>query len=179
MHIIDTALPDVKLLCPECFGDERGWFMETFREAWFREQVADTAFVQDNHSYSVQGVLRGLHYQTVRPQGKLVRVLSGAVFDVAVDMRQGSPFFGRWTAAVLSADNRLQMWIPPGFAHGFYVLRDTELAYRCTDYYCPEAEQCLRWDDASLAIDWPLSGRPLLSDKDRAGRPWADAPYFD
>lgn len=175
MEIIDTGLPDVKLLRPERLADGRGWFMETFREAWFRENVADAVFVQDNHSYSAAGVLRGLHYQTIRPQGKLVRVLSGAVFDAAVDMRPDSPFFGRWTGTVLSAENALQQWIPPGFAHGFYVLEAAEVAYRCTDYYCPQGEACLLWNDETAAVRWPLRGQPLVSAKDAAGLVWEKA----
>ena len=162
MNILPTALPDVKLLEPQVFGDERGFFMETFRDQWFREQVCNRGFVQENHSKSAIGVLRGLHYQLEKPQGKLVRVVAGSVFDVAVDLRRSSPTFGRWAGAVLSAENKRQLWIPEGFAHGFYVLEDnTEFVYKCTDYYHPQSEHSLLWNDPALGIDWPLSGEPL------------------
>ncbi|WP_301883385.1 dTDP-4-dehydrorhamnose 3,5-epimerase [Neisseria uirgultaei] len=176
MDIIDTALPDVKILKPQVFTDGRGFFMETFRDGWFKENIADRTFVQENHSQSRKGVLRGLHYQTENTQGKLVRVVVGKVFDVAVDMREGSPTFGKWAGATLSAQNRYQLWIPEGFAHGFCVLGDeAEVVYKCTDYYKPEAEQVLIWNDPAIGIGWPLQTAPLLSPKDLAGKTWAQA----
>lgn len=179
MNIIDTRIPDVKLLELKVFGDERGFFMETFRDEWFRQNVAERTFVQENHSKSTQGVLRGLHYQTENTQGKLVRVVSGEVFDVAVDMRRDSPTFGHWVGEVLSADNKRQLWVPEGFAHGFYVLSDeAEFVYKCTDYYNPNAEHSLIWNDATVGIDWPLLGEPSLSAKDLAGKMLAEAATF-
>lgn len=179
MNIIDTRIPDVKLLEPKVFGDERGFFMETFRDEWFRQNVAERTFVQENHSKSTQGVLRGLHYQTENTQGKLVRVVSGEVFDVAVDVRRDSPTFGHWVGEVLSADNKRQLWVPEGFAHGFYVLSDeAEFVYKCTDYYNPNAEHSLIWNDATVGIDWPLLGEPSLSAKDLAGKMLAEAATF-
>ncbi|HGG8537940.1 TPA: dTDP-4-dehydrorhamnose 3,5-epimerase [Neisseria meningitidis] len=179
MNIIDTRIPDVKLLEPKVFGDERGFFMETFRDEWFRQNVAERTFVQENHSKSTQGVLRGLHYQTENTQGKLVRVVSGEVFDVAVDMRRDSPTFGHWVGEVLSADNKRQLWVLEGFAHGFYVLSDeAEFVYKCTDYYNPNAEHSLIWNDATVGIDWPLLGEPSLSAKDLAGKMLAEAATF-
>lgn len=179
MNIIDTRIPDVKLLEPKVFGDERGFFMETFRDEWFRQNVAERTFVQENHSKSTQGVLRGLHYQTENTQGKLVRVVSGEVFDVAVDMRRDSPTFGHWVGEVLSADNKRQLWVPEGFAHGFYVLSDeAEFVYKCADYYNPNAEHSLIWNDATVGIDWPLLGEPSLSAKDLAGKMLAEAATF-
>lgn len=179
MNIIDTRIPDVKLLEPKVFGDERGFFMETFRDEWFRQNVAERTFVQENHSKSTQGVLRGLHYQTENTQGKLVRVVLGEVFDVAVDMRRDSPTFGHWVGEVLSADNKRQLWVPEGFAHGFYVLSDeAEFVYKCTDYYNPNAEHSLIWNDATVGIDWPLLGEPSLSAKDLAGKMLAEAATF-
>lgn len=179
MNIIDTRIPDVKLLEPKVFGDERGFFMETFRDEWFRQNVAERTFVQENHSKSTQGVLRGLHYQTENTQGKLVRVVSGEVFDVAVDMRRDSPTFGHWVGEVLSADNKRQLWVPEGFAHGFYVLSDeAEFVYKCTDYYNPNAEHSLIWNDATVGIDWPLLGEPSLSAKDLAGKMLTEAATF-
>lgn len=179
MNIIDTRIPDVKLLEPKVFGDERGFFMETFRDEWFRQNVAERTFVQENHSKSTQGVLRGLHYQTENTQGKLVRVVSGEAFDVAVDMRRDSPTFGHWVGEVLSADNKRQLWVPEGFAHGFYVLSDeAEFVYKCTDYYNPNAEHSLIWNDATVGIDWPLLGEPSLSAKDLAGKMLAEAATF-
>ncbi|WP_027331172.1 dTDP-4-dehydrorhamnose 3,5-epimerase [Marinimicrobium agarilyticum] len=175
MNIVDTRIPDVKILEPRVFGDERGFFMETFRESWFRENVADVTFVQDNHSKSRRGILRGLHYQEPQPQGKLVRVVSGEVFDVAVDIRRDSPSFGQWVGCYLSTDNRRQMWVPEGFAHGFLVMSDSaEFVYKCTNYYHPESEQSIRWDDPTLGIEWPVerAGDVLLSEKDRT------APIF-
>lgn len=179
MKVIETKIPDVKLLEPQVFGDERGFFMETFRDEWFKQNVAHRTFVQENHSKSAKGVLRGLHYQTENTQGKLVRVVSGVVFDVAVDMRKGSPTFGQWVGEILSAENKRQLWVPEGFAHGFYVLSDeAEFVYKCTDYYNPKAEHSLLWNDTTVAIDWPLEGAPSLSAKDLAGKPFANAVTF-
>ncbi|MBN6064015.1 dTDP-4-dehydrorhamnose 3,5-epimerase [Aggregatibacter actinomycetemcomitans] len=179
MKVIDTKIPDVKLLEPQVFGDERGFFMETFRDEWFRENVADRTFVQENHSKSIKGVLRGLHYQTENTQGKLVRVISGAVFDVAVDMRENSPTFGQWVGEILSAENKHQLWVPEGFAHGFYVLTDeAEFTYKCTDYYNPKAEHSLSWNDETVGIEWPLYGEPSLSAKDLGGKMLAEAVKF-
>lgn len=181
MNIVDTAIPDVKILEPKVFGDERGFFLETFREDWFREHVADVSFVQDNHSKSGQGILRGLHYQTQQTQGKLVRVVAGEVYDVAVDMRKNSPTFGKHVGVLLSGDNKRQLWVPEGFAHGFYVTTESaEFVYKCTNYYAPEFEQSLLWNEPSLGIQWPLAGgsQPLLSPKDEAGLMLGDAPTF-
>ncbi len=180
MNIIPTAIPEVKLLEPKVFGDERGFFMETFRDEWFRQYVCERTFVQENHSKSTQGVLRGLHYQTENTQGKLVRVVVGEVFDVAVDMRRSSPTFGQWVGEILSADNKRQLWVPEGFAHGFYVLSETaEFVYKCTDYYNPQAEHSLLWNDATVGIDWHLIGEPSLSAKDLAGKVLENAVCFD
>ena len=181
MNIIETAIAEVKILEPQVFGDERGFFMETWREDWFNTQVCARRFVQDNHSKSRQGILRGLHYQTQNTQGKLVRVVSGEVFDVAVDLRKASPTFGRWVGVLLSAANKRQLWVPEGFAHGFYVTSETaEFVYRCTDYYNPNAEHSVRWDDPDLAIDWPLldGAAPSLSGKDAQGVAFKDAVTF-
>lgn len=179
MRVIDTKIPDVKLLEPQIFGDERGFFMETFRDEWFKENVADRTFVQENHSKSVKGVLRGLHYQTENTQGKLVRVVSGAVFDVAVDLREDSPTFGQWVGEILSAENKRQLWVPEGFAHGFYVLTDeAEFTYKCTDYYNPKAEHSLIWNDETVGIEWPLEGEPSLSAKDLSGKVLSEAIKF-
>ncbi len=181
MKIIDTAIADVKILEPRVFGDERGFFMETWREDWFNAHVCERRFVQDNHSKSRQGILRGLHYQTENTQGKLVRVVAGEVFDVAVDMRKESPTFGHWVGVLLSAENKRQLWVPEGFAHGFYVTSDSaEFVYRCTNYYNPSAEHSVRWDDPELAISWPLvAGQaPLLSEKDAEGVWFKDAATF-
>lgn len=182
MKIIDTPIPDVKIFEPEVFGDNRGFFYESFNRRRFREHTGlDLDFVQDNHSRSARGVLRGLHYQIEQAQGKLVRVISGSVFDVAVDIRHASPSFGQWTCAELSAENYRQMWIPPGFAHGFLVLADaTEFLYKTTDYYAPEHERTIQWDDPDLAIDWPIEDiEPRLSEKDKNGVSFASAEYFD
>lgn len=181
MKAIATAIPDVLLLEPRVFRDARGFFFESHNRAAFAEATGgDVDFVQDNHSRSSKGVLRGLHYQISRPQGKLVRVLSGAIFDVAVDLRAGSPTFGRWTGTELSGDNFLQMWIPAGFAHGFLVLSESaDVHYKTTDYYAPAAERCLRWDDPALGIQWPqVAGGPLLSGKDQQGLSLAQAELF-
>ena len=176
-----TNIPDVKLITPKRFGDDRGFFMETFRDNWFRENVADVTFVQDNHSKSAQGVLRGLHYQIKQPQGKLVCVTVGEVFDVAVDLRRSSPTFGQWVGELLTAENGRQLWVPAGFAHGFYVLSDSaEFTYKCTDYYAPEHERSLIWNDADVGIDWPLvDGAGVnLSNKDLSGKPFTTCETF-
>lgn len=173
MNATPLTIPDVVLFTPRVFGDERGFFFESYNQRAFRETTGLTPdFVQDNHSRSARGVLRGLHYQIEpRAQGKLVRVVQGAVFDVAVDIRPGSPTFGRWVGEELSAENKRQMWIPPGFAHGFLTLTESaEFLYKTTDFYSPEHERCIAWDDPDLAIDWPLQGEePRLSDKDLRG----------
>lgn len=181
MKFIETEIPDVKILEPAVFGDERGFFMETFRADEFVQQTGAKPFVQDNHSKSAHGILRGLHYQLEHTQGKLVRVVAGAVFDVAVDMRQSSPTFGRWVGVELSAENKRQLWVPEGFAHGFYVLTESaEFVYKCTDYYHPQSEASLLWDDPSVGIDWPLVNdvTPKLSAKDLNGLAFAQAPKF-
>jgi len=180
MKVIATGLPDVLVLEPRVFGDERGFFFESFNARTFTQATGLTPeFVQDNHSRSARGVLRGLHYQISQAQGKLVRVVAGEVFDVAVDLRRGSPTFGRWTGVHLSADNKRMMWVPEGFAHGFLVLSESaEFLYKTTDYYAPEHERCIRWDDPQLAIDWPLQEAPQLSAKDRNGASFADAEPF-
>ena len=172
MKVIATAIPDVMILEPKVFGDTRGFFMESFNEKIFRELTGVTLpFVQDNHSRSGRGVLRGLHYQVRQPQGKLVRVVRGAVFDVAVDIRRASPSFGRWVGVELSEDNNRQLWVPPGFAHGFLVLTESaDFLYKTTDYYAPEHERCLLWNDPAVGVQWPtVDGAPLLSGKDQAG----------
>jgi dTDP-4-dehydrorhamnose 3,5-epimerase len=169
MKIIDTKIPDVKIIEPTVFGDERGFFMETWNQKRFEELVTGkpTQFVQDNHSKSKKGILRGLHYQTENTQGKLVRVVSGEVFDVAVDIRKDSPTFGQWVGEYLSAENKRQLWIPEGFAHGFYVTSDeAEFVYKCTNYYDPKSELSICWDDLELAIDWPIEVDVVLSEKD-------------
>jgi dTDP-4-dehydrorhamnose 3,5-epimerase len=172
MKVIDTLIPDVKIIEPSVFGDERGFFMETWNQKQFEELVTGkpTTFVQDNHSKSKKGILRGLHYQTENAQGKLVRVVSGEVFDVAVDIRIDSETFGQWVGVYLSAENKRQLWVPKGFAHGFYVTSDdAEFVYKCTDYYNPSTERVIIWDDKSLSINWPITGVPLLSAKDQLG----------
>lgn len=180
MNVTPTEISDVLLIEPRVFGDERGFFMETWHRRRFAEAGIDRDFVQDNHSRSVAGTLRGLHYQIERPQGKLVRVTLGEIFDVAVDVRRSSPTFGRWVGTYLSADNKRMLWIPRGFAHGFCVTSEVaECHYKCDDYYAPEHERCIRFDDPELAVAWPLSGPPLLSDKDRRlGKSLADAECF-
>lgn len=183
MKITETAIPDVWVLEPTVHGDERGYFMETFRQSYFEERGINLSFVQDNQSRSVRGTLRGLHYQLQFPQGKLARILSGEVFDVAVDIRRSSPTFGQWVGEVLSADNKKQLWIPPGFAHGFYVLSESaELSYKCTEYYHPEDDHSIAWDDSDIAVQWPtgdkLEAKPLLSEKDRNACPLHEAPLF-
>ena len=181
MKISATAIADVLVFDPTVHGDHRGYFMETFRASHFAERGIDVTFVQDNQSLSSQGTLRGLHYQLKKPQGKLVRVGSGRVFDVAVDMRRSSSNFGQWVGVELSAENKKQLWVPPGFAHGFYVMsQSAELIYKCTEYYDASDDHCLLWNDESLAIDWPLVGaQPLLSEKDRAGAVFAEAATYD
>ena len=173
-------LGDVLLLEPKVFGDERGFFFESFNQRVFEETAGRTvSFVQDNHSRSARNVLRGLHYQIRQPQGKLIRVVLGEVFDVAVDLRKSSPTFAKWTGETLTAENKKQLWIPEGFAHGFLVLSDyAEVLYKATDYYAPEHERCVAWDDPSLAIRWPLKGEPILSGKDRKGVELATAELF-
>lgn len=180
MNVIATALPEVLIIEPRVFGDARGFFFESYNHRAFSEATGvDVEFVQDNHSRSVQGVLRGLHYQVRQPQGKLVRVVNGAVLDVAVDIRRSSPHFGRHEAVELSAQNKRMLWIPPGFAHGFLVLSETaEFLYKTTDYWAAEHERCIRWDDPDLAIDWRLGTRPLLSAKDAMGASLVDAEVF-
>lgn len=180
MNIVATPLPGVLILEPTLHGDSRGYFMETFRQSWFAERGLDLNFVQDNQSKSSRGTLRGLHYQLKNPQGKLVRVISGEVFDVAVDLRRSSANFGQWFGLLLSAENHKQLWIPPGFGHGFYVLSESvELCYKCTDYYHPESDRSLRWDDSALGIEWPLlDPSPLLSDKDRNASLLSDATVY-
>ncbi len=180
--VTPTATPDVLVLEPRVFGDERGFFFESFNQRDFEQATGlqGVHFVQDNHSKSAQGVLRGLHYQIQHPQGKLVRVVQGEVFDVAVDMRRSSPTFGLWVAELLSADNKKQMWVPPGFAHGFLVLSETaEFLYKTTDYWYPEHERSVLWSDPQLAIAWPLAGQPLLAAKDAAASLFAQASVFD
>jgi dTDP-4-dehydrorhamnose 3,5-epimerase len=182
MLITPTAIPEVLLIEPQVFGDERGFFFESFNQRVFSEAARlDVEFVQDNHSKSGKNVLRGLHYQIRHAQGKLVRVTSGEVFDVAVDIRRSSPTFGRWVAQVLSADNKKQLWVPPGFAHGFLVLSESaEFLYKTTDYWAPEHERCIAWNDPVLGITWPgLNGPPTLSKKDAVGTPFREAEVFD
>lgn len=180
MKLIDTAIPDVKLIEPKVFGDERGFFYESWNRRAFVELGLDSDFVQDNHSRSQKGVLRGLHYQIQHPQGKLVRAVVGAVFDVAVDLRRSSPTFGRSVGFELSVENKRMAWIPPGFAHGFLVLSEwAEFLYKTTDYWYPEHERTLMWDDPAVAIEWPMEGEPILSAKDAQGGNLEDAEVFD
>jgi len=175
-----TSIPDVLILEPTVYGDDRGFFFESYNAQRFRELTGFTGeFVQDNHSRSARGVLRGLHYQIQQPQGKLVRVVAGEVFDVAVDLRRSSPTFGQWVGIILSADNKRQLWIPEGFAHGFYVTSEmAEFLYKTTDYYAPEHERSILWNDPDLAINWPLAGEPTLSTKDQQGIPFSSAEHF-
>lgn len=181
MKATRLAIPDVVLIEPKVFGDDRGFFFESFNQRKFEEAINRSApFVQDNHSRSLKGVLRGLHYQIQNPQGKLVRVVDGEVFDVAVDLRRSSKTFGKWVGALLSAENKHQLWVPEGFAHGFQVLSEqAEFLYKTTDYWAPEHERCIAWDDTDLAIEWPLSQEPTLSDKDRQGQRLSEADVFD
>ena len=181
MQFTPMTIPDVILVEPKVFGDERGFFMETWNVRSFAENGLNLTFVQDNHSKSGRGILRGLHYQIQNKQGKLVRVVAGEVFDVAVDLRKSSPTFGKWVGEYLSAENKRMLWVPPGFAHGFYVTSETaDLTYKCTDFYSPQFERSLAWDDPDLGIDWPLKrgGAPRLSDKDRAGIALRNAEVF-
>jgi len=173
MKVIPTAIPDLLILEPKVFGDTRGVFFESFNASSFRQATGlDVTFVQDNHSRSQKGVLRGLHYQIRQPQGKLVRVVRGAVFDVAVDIRQSSPAFGQWLGIELTEDNHRQFWVPPGFAHGFVVLTDSaDVLYKTSAYYAPAYERCILWNDPAIGIQWPLEGEPLLSEKDKTGLP--------
>ena len=180
MQIIQTSLPGVLIIEPKVFGDARGFFFESFNARRFAELTGiTTPFVQDNQSRSARGVLRGLHYQIRQPQGKLVRVIAGEIFDVAVDARRASPTFGQWCGFRLSADNKRQAWIPAGFAHGFAVLSESaEILYKTTDYWAPEHERCVRWDDPQLGIQWPLEAPPVLSAKDAQGTAFAAAEVF-
>ena len=181
MQFTRLAIPEVVLLTPQVFGDERGFFMETFRQDEFEQHCGNYQFVQDNHSSSGRGILRGLHYQHKHPQGKLVRVTRGEVFDVAVDMRQNSATYGQWVGSYLNDVNKQMLWLPPGFAHGFYVLSETaEFQYKCTDYYSPDDEYALLWNDPEVGIQWPLiKASPTLSAKDLQGRPLRDCPVFE
>ncbi len=181
MQFIDTAIADVKLIEPKVFGDQRGFFMEIWNADTFRQAGLDLHFVQDNHSLSTQGTLRGLHYQLQQPQGKLVRVTLGEVFDIAVDLRRDSATFGQWVGEYLSAENRRMLWVPPGFAHGFYVTSErAEFLYKCTERYAPAHERCIRWDDPDLAIPWPLppGEQPVLSPKDAAAPALREAELY-
>lgn len=179
--VVKTVLPEVLILEPQVFGDQRGFFFESFNEREFRGATGlDVRFVQDNHSKSGKGVLRGMHYQIGHPQGKLVRVVVGTVLDVAVDLRRSSPTFGRWVGVELSAENRRQLWVPAGFAHGFLVTTETcEFLYKTTDYWHPEHERVLAWDDPTVGVDWPLQERPQLAAKDAQGKRFPDAEVFD
>ncbi|GAA5524807.1 dTDP-4-dehydrorhamnose 3,5-epimerase [Microbulbifer aestuariivivens] len=182
MKVIETEIPDVKLIEPGIFGDERGFFFESFRQDIFNRLCAERSFVQDNHSKSGRGILRGLHYQTANPQGKLVRVTQGQVYDVAVDLRRDSATFGEWVGVLLSAENKRQLWVPEGFAHGFYVTSDTaEFVYKCTNYYAPQHEHSIRWDDPDLNIRWPImpGEKPKLSKKDAEGKYFKEAEVFE
>ena len=181
MKFIETKIPDVKIIEPQVFGDERGFFMETFRTSLFNENCGEREFVQENHSKSSHGILRGLHFQTENTQGKLVRVTKGEVFDVAVDLRESSSTFGQWAGVLLSADNKRQLWVPEGFAHGFYVTsEEAEFVYKCTDIYNPNTEVSIKWDDPTLNINWPLkaNSKPSLSAKDEAAMLFSEAPKF-
>jgi dTDP-4-dehydrorhamnose 3,5-epimerase len=180
MNILPTEIPDILIIEPKVFSDDRGFFYESYNHKAFIEKTGiATHFVQDNHSLSAQNVLRGLHYQIQQPQGKLVRAIAGAIFDVAVDIRKSSPTFGQWVGCLLSAENKRQLWIPSGFAHGFLVVSEaTEVLYKTTDYYAPQHERCLLWNDPDLAIDWPLDSPPVLSAKDQAGQPLKTAEVF-
>ena len=181
MDYKQLAIPDVILMTPKVFGDERGFFMETFRQSEFEKYCGEYQFVQDNHSSSTKGILRGLHYQHQKPQGKLVRVIRGEVFDVAVDMRQSSPTFGQWVGEYLSEENKKMLWVPPGFAHGFLVTSDSaEFTYKCTDYYNPGDEYSLLWNDDFIKVDWNLEAdkEPILSEKDEDGISFSNAPKF-
>jgi dTDP-4-dehydrorhamnose 3,5-epimerase len=181
MQVVQTAIPDLLIFEPKVFGDDRGIFFESFHQQTFQNLTGVKAqFVQDNHSISAANVLRGLHYQIEQAQGKLVRVTAGEAFDVAVDIRRYSLTFGKWVGVVLSAENKRQLWIPPGFAHGFLVMRDdTEYLYKTTDYYAPQYEHCIRWDDPTLGIEWPMTQAPILSGKDQQGLAFSQAEVFE
>ena len=181
MKVTRLSISEVVLLEPNVFGDDRGFFYESFNQAQFETAIGkQVTFVQDNHSRSAKGVLRGLHYQIQQPQGKLVRVVQGEVFDVAVDIRKSSPTFGKWVGEILSANNKRQIWVPPGFAHGFVVMSGVaEFLYKTTDYYAPQFERCIVWNDANLAIDWPFKNIPSVSGKDAQGKAFEDAEVFD
>jgi len=181
MNATPLAIPEVILFEPKVFGDDRGFFFESFNQARFEAAVGYSVnFVQDNHSRSARNVLRGLHYQIRQPQGKLVRVTQGEVFDVAVDLRRSSPTFGKWVGAILSADNKKQLWVPEGFGHGFVVLSESaEFLYKTTDFYAPEHERCIIWNDPDLGIEWPVEGEPILSGKDQQGVAFAKADVFE
>ncbi len=181
MQVVQTVIPEVLILEPQVYGDERGFFFESFNQQKFEALTGVKAdFVQDNHSKSAANVLRGLHYQIQQAQGKLVRVVAGEVFDVAVDLRRQSETFGKWVGAILSAENKRQLWVPPGFAHGFLVLKEgTEFLYKTTDYYAPQHERCIRWDDPEIGIEWPLVGAPVLSAKDQLGIDISKADVFE
>jgi len=180
MNIIKTDLPDVLIIEPKVFGDARGFFYESFNACTFAEATGlRVTFVQDNHSRSAKNVLRGLHYQIKQPQGKLVRVVAGEVFDVAVDLRKNSPTFGKWTGALLSEENKRMLWVPEGFAHGFLVISESaDCLYKTTDYYAPAHERCIAWNDDAIGIQWPLAGEPVLAAKDRVGKRLQDAEVF-
>jgi dTDP-4-dehydrorhamnose 3,5-epimerase len=180
VNVIPTAIPDVLIIEPKVFGDERGFFFESFNRRQFAELIGrNVDFVQDNHSRSAKNVLRGLHYQIQQPQGKLVRVVQGAVFDVAVDMRRSSPTFGQYAAVELSAENKRLLWVPEGFAHGFVVLSDTaDFLYKTTDYWAPEFERSIAWNDPAIGIQWPIQGEPILSAKDQQAKALAEAEHF-
>jgi dTDP-4-dehydrorhamnose 3,5-epimerase len=180
MNITPTEIPDVLIIEPRVFEDQRGFFFESYNEKIFQEKTGlDVQFVQDNHSRSAQNVLRGLHYQIEQPQGKLVRVVAGEIFDVVVDLRKNSPTFGQWVGSTLSAHNKRQLWVPIGFAHGFCVISDfAEVLYKTSDYYAPQHERCVIWNDPNLAIAWPLQGEPTVSAKDQAGVAFKEAEIF-
>lgn len=181
MVFSSTTHPDVLLIQPNIYQDDRGFFMESYQKEKYFQAGISFEFVQDNHSSSLKGTLRGLHYQITHAQGKLIKVVIGEIFDVAVDLRRGSPHFGKWVGAILSADNKEQLWIPPGFAHGFYTLSDrADVIYKTTDYYDPRGDRCISWDDPTLAIEWPISKgeQPLLSEKDAQGCPFSEAEVY-
>ena len=180
MKILPAKIPDVLIIEPQVFQDDRGFFFESYNHKAFSEKTGITAnFVQDNHSFSKQNVLRGLHYQISQPQGKLVRAIAGTILDVAVDIRKTSPSFGEWVSCILSADNKRQLWVPVGFAHGFVVLSETaEVLYKTTDYYAPQHERCILWNDPDLGIDWSVTNPPIVSAKDRVGQPFKSAEVF-
>ena len=179
MNVIPTAIPDVLILEPKVFGDERGFFYESYNKSRLEQCGIHAEFVQDNHSRSAKNVLRGLHYQIKQPQGKLVRVVEGEVFDVAVDLRRSSPTFGKWVGVNLSASNKRMLWVPAGFGHGFLVLSEfAEFLYKTTDYYAPEYERCVMWNDSEIGIEWPLNTEPMLSVKDRQGKSFGCAELF-